>query len=265
MHDDDHTHDWTSPTKAAAWAEMDRFRNLGLKNYKLGCRCQPYQILVTSKKKYTAGVDLVGERCVWTCTCPGGREPQRRTKRRKKGAAALPASRAEMDRFRNLGLKNYKLGCRCEPCQKLVTSKKKYTAGVDLVGDRCVWTCTCPGGREPQRRTKRRKKGAGALPASAAAAPARVEEAIAAVPAVQAQQPWRLLAVLAEEATNPAPAEGVASFAVLAPVAAAAVPTLVAATSYAVAPVRVEKATAAVPAVQALADFDLLGQEPLWD
>ena len=168
MHDDDHTHDWTSPTKAAARAEMDRFRNLGLKNYKLGCRCQPYQILVTSKKKYTAGVDLVGERCVWTCTCPGGREPQRRTKRRKKGAAALPAS--------------------------------------------------------------------------GAAAPARVEEA-----------------------TNPAPAEGVASFAVLAPVAAAAVPTLVAATSYAVAPVRVEKATAAVPAVQALADFDLLGQEPLWD
>ena len=80
--------------------------------------------------------------------------------------------------------------------------------------------------------------------------------ATAAVPAVQA---------LAEEATNPAPAEGVASFAVLAPVAAAAVPTLVAATSYAVAPVRVEKATAAVPAVQALADFDLLGQEPLWD
>ena len=151
MHDDDHTHDWTSPTKAAA--------------------------------------------------------------------------RAEMDRFRNLGLKNYKLGCRCEPCQKLVTSKKKYTAGVDLVGDRCVWTCTCPGGREPQRRTKRRKKGAAALPASAAAAPARVEEATAAVPAVQAQQQWRLLAVLAEEATNPAPAEGVASFAVLAPVAAAAVPT----------------------------------------
>ena len=151
MHDDDHTHDWTSPTKAAA--------------------------------------------------------------------------RAEMDRFRNLGLKNYKLGCRCEPCQKLVTSKKKYTAGVDLVGDRCVWTCTCPGGREPQRRTKRRKKGAGALLASGAAAPARVEEATAAVPAVQAQQQWRLLAVLAEEATNPAPAEGVASFAVLAPGAAAAVPT----------------------------------------
>ena len=80
--------------------------------------------------------------------------------------------------------------------------------------------------------------------------------ATAAVPAVQA---------LAEEATNPAPAEGVASFAVLAPVAAAAVPTPVAATSYAVAPARVEKATAAVPAVQALADFDLLGQEPLWD
>ena len=151
MHDDDHTHDWTSPTKAAARAEMDRFRNLGLKNYKLGCRCQPYQILVTSKKKYTAGVDLVGDRCVWTCTCPGGREPQRRTKRRKKGAAALPAS--------------------------------------------------------------------------GAAAPARVEEATAAVPAVQAQQQWRLLAVLAEEATNPAPAEGVASFAVLAPGAAAAVPT----------------------------------------
>jgi len=45
------------------------------------------------------------------------------------------------------------------------------------------------------------------------------------VPAVQAQQQWRLLAVLAEEATNPAPAEGVASFAVLAPGAAAAVPT----------------------------------------
>ena len=40
--------------------------------------------------------------------------------------------------------------------------------------------------------------------------------ATAAVPAVQA---------LAEEATNPAPAEGVASFAVLAPGAAAAVPT----------------------------------------
>ena len=72
-----------------------------------------------------------------------------------------------------------------------------------------------------------------------------------------------------------APAEGVASFAVLAPVAAAAVPTPVAATSYAVAvddSVATEDNTSCpetevrrAPLGSPPPNFDLLGQEPLWD
>ena len=74
MHDDDHIHDWTSPTKAAKRAEVDRFRNLGQTNYEAGCRCEPVEIHVASKRKYTTGVDLVhvGDICIRTCKCLGG-------------------------------------------------------------------------------------------------------------------------------------------------------------------------------------------------
>jgi hypothetical protein len=74
------------------------------------------------------------------------------------------AKRAEFDRFRNLGQKNYIAGCQCEPVQQ-VASKSKYTTEVDLVDDICIWTCTCPGRTEPRRRTTRAQATA-ALPAS---------------------------------------------------------------------------------------------------
>ena len=60
---DYHAHDWASPTKKAARAEIDRFRNLGQANCNRGCRCAPYEIQVKrptkSKRKYFDNYELL--------------------------------------------------------------------------------------------------------------------------------------------------------------------------------------------------------------